>query len=209
MITDAIRDQNVLRFGIEYVGKYKHKNKSNLFIDIEVEDIDKKEVFDDPRRLEKIADYIIAYHNHKTFNKDYSRIVLLSAALDNALQYYDIFQRKKETGEHDLRIATIFTYGTNEEDEDAQDYIPGDELPMAAELKVDYKSSHTRDKLEAYIGDYNKMYGTSYSTKDSRLFEGYFKDISKRLKEREKPTFNDKKRQAGSLDSCQYDAHWL
>ncbi len=192
VITDAIHDQNVLRFGIEYVGKYKHKNKSNLFIDIEVEDIDKKEVFNDPRRLEKIADYIIAYHDHKTFNTDYSALFAVSS-IDNAIQYYDIFHRKKEANEHDLRIATIFTYETNEEDEDAQDYIPGDELPMAAELKVDYKSSHTRDKLEAYIGDYNKMYGTSFSTKDSKLFEGYFKDISKRLKEREKTAFDDEK----------------
>jgi type I restriction enzyme R subunit len=54
VITDAIRDQNVLKFGIEYVGKYK--NKSNTFIDIEVEAIDKKEVFDAPKRLEKIVD---------------------------------------------------------------------------------------------------------------------------------------------------------
>ena len=43
MITDAIRDQNVLKFGIEYVGKYKQKG--NTFIDIEVEDIDKEEVY--------------------------------------------------------------------------------------------------------------------------------------------------------------------
>lgn len=57
VITDAIKDQNVLRFGIEYIGKYKRK--SNTFIDIEVEDIDKAEVFADPKRLEKIADYIM------------------------------------------------------------------------------------------------------------------------------------------------------
>ncbi len=84
VITDAIRDQNVLRFGIEYVGKYKHKNESNLFIDIEVEDIDKKEVFNDPRRLEKITNYIIAYHEHKTFNKDYSALFAVSS-IDHAL----------------------------------------------------------------------------------------------------------------------------
>ena len=43
------------------------------------------------------------------------------------------------------------------------------------------------------MGDYNQMYNTSYSTKDSKLFEGYFKDISKRLKDREKKNFNDEK----------------
>ena len=64
---------------------------------------------------------------------------------------------------------------------------------MAAEPELTYQSSHTRDKLEGFIGDYNTMYGTSYTTKDSKLFEGYFKDISKRLKEREKQNFNDEK----------------
>jgi len=192
VITDAIRDQNVLRFGIEYVGKYRQKG--NTFIDIEVEDIDKTEVFNDEKRLAKIADYIIAYHGHKTFNKDYSAIFAVSS-IANAIKYYDIFKKKKEAGEHDLRIATIFTYGTNEDDEDAQDYLPGDEeLPMAADPKVAYISKHTRDKLEACICDYNKMYGTSFSTKDGQAFENYFKDISKRLKEREKETAKDEDR---------------
>lgn len=192
VITDAIRDQNVLRFGIEYIGKYKQKG--NTFIDIEVEDIDKAEVFNDEKRLAKIADYIIAYHGQKTFNKDYSAIFAVSS-IANAIKYYDILQEKKEAGEHNLRIATIFTYGANEEDEDAQDYLPGDEeeLPMAAEPQVAYVSSHTRDKLENCIADYNAMYGTSFSTKDSQQFENYFKDISKRLKEREKENFNDEK----------------
>ena len=193
VITDAIRDQNVLRFGIEYIGKYKQKG--NTFIDIEVEDIDKAEVFNDEKRLAKIADYIIAYHGHKTFNKDYSAIFAVSS-IANAIKYYDILQQKKEAGEHDLRIATIFTYGANEEDEDAQDYLPGDEeeLPMAADPQVAYISSHTRDKLESCITDYNAMYGTSFSTKDSQAFENYFKDISKRLKEREKETAKDEDR---------------
>jgi type I restriction enzyme, R subunit len=192
VITDAIRDENVLRFGVEYIGKYKQKGKTLL--DIEVEAIDKAEVFNDEKRLAKIADYILAYHDQKTFNKDYSAIFAVSS-IANAIKYYEILQKKKEAGEHDLRIATIFTYGANEEDEDAQDYLPGDEeeLAMAADPKVAYLSKHTRDKLEACIGDYNKMYGTSFSTKDSQAFENYFKDISKRLKEREKQTFNDEK----------------
>lgn len=191
VITDAIRDQNVLKFGIEYVGKYKQKG--NTFIDIEVEDIDKAEVLNDEKRLAKITDYIIAYHNQKTFNKEYSALFAVNS-IENVIKYYDIFKQKKEAGEHDLRIATIFTYGANEEDGDAQDYLPGDELPMAAEPQLVYKASHTRDKLEAYIVDYNKQYNTSFSTKDSQQFENYFKDISKRLKEREKETFKEEDR---------------
>jgi type I restriction enzyme R subunit len=192
VITDAIRDQNVLRFGIEYVGKYK--NKSNAFIDIEVEDIDKQEVLDSEKRINKIVDYIIAYHNQKTFNKDYSALLAVSS-IDNVIKYYDHFQQKKRAGEHDLRIATIFTYGTNEDSDEAQDFLPADEVDfdVLADPKVIYQSSHTRDKLEDYIGDYNKMYGTSFSTKDSQQFENYFKNISQRLKEREKENFNNEK----------------
>ncbi|CAM3084637.1 type I restriction endonuclease subunit R [Flavobacterium frigoris] len=191
VITDAIHDQNVLPFGIEYVGKYKNKSKS--FIDIEVEEIDKQEVLDSPKRIEKIVDYIIAYHDQKTFSKQYSALLTVSS-IDNAIQYYDFFQQKKEAGEHDLRIATIFTYGANEDSDEAQDYLPGDyDFDVAAEPESSYSSSHSRDKLETYIGHYNQMYNGSFTTKDSKLFESYFNDISGRLKNREKENFNDKK----------------
>jgi len=190
VITDAIRDQNVLRFGIEYIGKYKQKG--NTFMDIEVEDIDRPEVYADEKRLAKIVDYIIAYHDQKTFNREFSALFAISS-IDTLVKYYEIFKKKKEAGEHDLRVATIFTYGANEDDEDAQDNLPGDELAMAAEAKENYQSKHSRDKLNEFIRDYNSLYGTAFSTDDDKLFEGYFKDISKRLKEREKETFNDEK----------------
>ena len=190
VITDAIRDQNVLRFGIEYIGKYKQKG--NTFMDIEVEDIDRPEVYADEKRIAKIVDYIIAYHDQKTFNREFSALFAISS-IDTLVKYYEIFKKKKEAGEHDLRVATIFTYGANEDDEDAQDNLPGDELAMAAEAKENYKSKHSREKLNEFIRDYNSLYGTAFSTDDDKLFEGYFKDISKRLKEREKETFNDEK----------------
>jgi type I restriction enzyme R subunit len=192
VITDAIRDENVLRFGIEYVGKYK--NKSNTFIDIEVEDIDKQEVLDSEKRINKIVDYIIAYHNQKTFSRDYSALLAVSS-INNVIQYYDLFQQKKAAGEHDLRIATVFTYGTNEDSDEAQDFLPEDEVDfdVMAEPQTSYQSKHTRDKLESYIGDYNNMFGTSYSTKDSESFQKYAQNISKRLKDREKENFNNEK----------------
>jgi type I restriction enzyme R subunit len=190
VITDAIRDQNVLRFGIEYIGKYEQKG--NTLIDIDVEDIDRPEVLNDEKRLGKIVDYIIAYHDQKTFNKEFSALFATSS-INNLIKYYELFKKKKEAGEHDLRIATIFTFGANEDDEDAQDFLPEEELAMAADPQATYQSKHTRDKLDEFISDYNKMYGTAFSTKDSEQFQNYFKDISKRLKEREKATFNDDK----------------
>jgi type I restriction enzyme, R subunit len=191
VITDAIRDQNVLKFSVEYIGKYKQKG--NTFIDIEVEDIDTAEVLNDTRRLEKITDYIIHYHNQKTFSTDYSALFAVNS-IENLIKYYDLFKKKKEEGKHNLRIATIFTYGTNDNDNDAGDYLPAEEdFAMAAEPKMVYLSSHNRDKLETYIEDYNQQYGTAFSTRDGQQFENYFKDISKRLKEREKENFNDER----------------
>lgn len=193
VITDAIRDQNVLRFSVEYLGKYKKTGNSE--IDIDVEAIDSREVLDAPDRLEKIVDYIVQHHDQKTHNKAYSAIFAVSS-IANLIIYYDLFKQKIETHKSDIRIATIFTYGANEEDADADGSLSADDYgtSIAAEPEVIYKSSHSRDKLDEFIGDYNKMFHTSFSTKDGQQFENYFKDISKRLKEREKDGYPDKNR---------------
>lgn len=192
VITDAIRDQNVLRFSIEYIGRYRQKG--NTFLDIEVEDIDTKEVIDSPVRLGKVVDHIIHYHDQKTHNREYTAIFAVSS-IDNLIKYYDIFKEKKEAGEHDLRVATIFTYGVNEDDLEADGSIPDySSYSMVAETQALYGTKHTREKLDDFISDYNGMYGTNYNTKDSNKFENYFKDISKRIKDREKEGFNDKDR---------------
>lgn len=190
VITDAIRDQNVLRFSIEYIGKYKQKG--NTFIDIDVEAIDTKEVIDSPERLEKITDYIIRYHNQKTHNREYTAMFAVSS-IENLIKYYELFSKKKKAGDHDLRIATIFSYVANEDDADAIGLLPGD-LDLAAETHLAYKASHSREKLDEFIADYNAMYNTVFSTRDSRQYENYYKDISKRIKDREKVGFNDKHR---------------
>ena len=181
VITDAIRDENVLKFSVEYVGKYKNKNSATE-IDIQVEDIDVEELMESPERLEKIADYIIAYHNKKTHNKTFTGMFCVSS-IATLIKYYETFQRKKTEGKHDLKIATIFSYTQNEDDADADGFIP-EELPMAAEANAIYSNSHTREKLDGFIEDYNQMFGSAFSTKDSQSFYNYYNDISKKVKER-------------------------
>jgi len=191
VITDAIRDQNVLKFSIEYVGHYKQKG--NTALDIKVEDIDTREVYDDPGRLEKVVDYIIQYHNQKTHNRDFTAMFAVSS-IDNLIQYYEFFKQKKGAGAHDLNIVSIFSFGANEADPDAIGMLPADYAMVAEEPQQAYESSHHRDSLDDIIDDYNAMYGTSFSTKDGVHFNNYFKDISKRIKEREKVGFNSKDR---------------
>jgi type I restriction enzyme R subunit len=183
VITDAIKDENVLKFSVEYVGRYKQKEGGSN-VDIEVEEIDTKELMESPLRLEKITDYIINNHSRKTHNKEFTGMFCVSS-VDTLIKYFDIFQKKKEAGEHNLRIATIFSYAANEDDADANGFIP-EEVSVVEEPKALYGlNTHSRDKLEEFIRHYNTMFGTKFSTKDSETFYNYYNDISKKVKERQ------------------------
>lgn len=208
VITDAIKDENVLKFSVEYVGRY-YRRAANLGgsnitttapgteIDIEVEDIDTKELMEDESRLEKITDYIIAHHGRKTHNRQFTAMFCISN-VSTLIKYVDLFKRKKEAGQHNLNIATIFSYGVNEDDADADGVynyelgIRNDELgemnyeySEAAEPQAEYKVNlHSRDKLEEYIQDYNQLFGDNFTTKDPQSYYNYYNDISKKVKER-------------------------
>lgn len=183
VITDAIKDENVLKFSVEYVGRYKQKDDAATNIDIEVEDIDKKELMESPQRLEKISDYILANHKRKTHNQEFTGMFCVSG-VKTLIKYYDILKQKKDDGQHDLKIATIFSYVANEADADANGFIP-EELSVVEDPKVLYgMNTHSRDKLDEFIGDYNEMFGTKFSTRDSQSFYNYYNDISKKVKER-------------------------
>ena len=188
VITDAIKDENVLKFSVEYVGRYKQKDTATE-IDIEVEDIDTQELMEDEKRLEKIADYIINNHNRKTHSKDFSAMFCVDS-VKSLIRYYDIFKRKKLAGEHNLNIATIFSYAANEDDADANGFIP-EEVSVVEEPRVLYGlQAHSREKLDEYIEDYNQLYDVKYSTKTSEDFYNYYNDISKKLKDRERQPEN-------------------
>ncbi|PST87876.1 deoxyribonuclease HsdR [Photobacterium sp. NCIMB 13483] len=187
VIVDAIRDNNVLKFAIEYVGRYQYKDGSNNNLDIEVEDIDTKELLSSPARLDKITDYIIAHHRRKTHSRDYNAMFCVSG-VPELVQYYELLAKKKAEGKHNLKVATIFSYEANEEEEYELGKGDAVELQEAAAKYLndgDAVKLHSRDKLESFIGDYNKMFGTSYTTKDSESFYNYYKNISKRVKAKE------------------------
>lgn len=179
VITDAIRDRNVLKFSIEYLNTVKVKED---VVDIKVEDIDTAEVLEAPERLENNVDFIINNHNRKTHNRSFTAIFCVQN-VKTLIKYYELFQAKKEAGEHDLKVATIYSYQANQLDEDAQGFIPDEDYAdFAAEPSSKYDTKHTRDKLEEFIGDYNQMFKTNYSTNE---FYSYYKDIGKRVKNRQ------------------------
>ncbi len=176
VITDAISDGNVLKFAIEYIQTFKERNNTN---DEQVENIDIQEVYESDERISKVVDYIIDNHSRKTHSKRFNAIFCVGGSqksTDVLIKYYEQFKAKK----HDLKIATIFSYSANEDDKDANGI-------NEEEIDIDTKNInvHTREKLDEYIQDYNEMFNTSFSTKDSKSFYNYYNDISKRTKNRE------------------------
>lgn len=174
VITDAIRDENVLKFSVEYIRTVQQKDG---IADIEVEAIDTKEAMEAPARINNITDYIIANHDRKTHGREFTAIFCVSNVA-TLTAYYDLFKQKKEAKQHNLRIGTIFSYQANEEDSDADGFIDTEVLDNSNNAPV---NTHSREKLDAYIADYNAMFGTNYSTD---IFYDYYKDIGKRVKAR-------------------------
>lgn len=154
LIQNAINDNNVLGFSVEYFKLYENKSDK----DLQVEDIDTKEVLESNERLKVIAQYIVDNHDRKTYNKEFNSIFAVNGR-PVLHKYYEIFKEL----DSDLKIATIFSFGANEDPEDIDD------------------DEHSRDKLERYISDYNRIFDTNFSTD---TFDKYYKDISKKSKER-------------------------
>lgn len=152
LIKDAIKDNNVLGFSVEYISTFRGQYDIND--DTRVKAIDTKEVFMDDHRISDIANHIINNHGAKTKNGKYTAMFTVQD-VPMLVKYYDMFK----TIDHNLKIAAIFTYGANEDAEG--------------------RDEHSRDSLERIIADYNKIFDTNYSTD---TFSNYFSDVSRKVK---------------------------
>ena len=155
LIKDAIKDENVLGFSVDYMKFVEWNGKTEE--DLMVEGIDTDEVFMSDDRIRLIAQDIIDHHDIKTRNRKYNALFTVSS-IPLLIKYYDMFKSLK----HDLKIGTIFTYGANED--------------------LDKNPEHSREALDRCMDDYNKMFKTNFSTHN---FDSYFRDICKRIKNTE------------------------
>ncbi len=176
IITNAISDRNVLGFAVEYVGRYKHKEPdvldADIFSDVEVEKIDTKEVLESDERLEKITDWVLSDWKRKTKNGKFNAL-FACPSIEVLKKYYSLFKQKKPD---DFKIATIFTYQANESEKADMlevDVFANEGMPV---------NQHSRDFLENCIKEYNELFDTNFST--DRFYD-YYKDIQKRMKNRE------------------------
>lgn len=171
-IKEAIDDENVLGFSVEYYSTFNLKNKDgdDLSTDEMIENgIDTKKVYSNRERLEKIVNFIIEHHNNKTSNREYQSIFAISN-IDTLIEYYRIFKERNTN----LKIAGIFTYDANVDlaNDEGTFEVEGDEC------------KHPREYLDEIVADYNKMFGDNFNLNADNGFNSYFIDISKKVKER-------------------------
>lgn len=159
LIKDAIRDGNVLGFSVEYISTFA--KELHEMDDTYVANIDENELWMADDRLKLVAQHMLDNHYKKTRNQMYTSIFTVQS-IPMAIKYYKIFKQLKEEGKHDLNVSTIFTYGANEDSKQQTD------------------NKHTKDELAEIMKDYNATFDKNYSL-DS--FDGFFNDISKRVKQ--------------------------
>lgn len=182
-IVNAINDGNVLPFRIDYINTIKEKENIQ---DKKVNAIDIEKAMSDPNRIKEVVSYIIDHFEQKTMrNKHYElkdqrlsgfNSIFAVSSIPVAKKYY--FELKKQLKEKnkDLRVATIFSYSVNEEEN--TDNLDDESFDTE---NLDLGS---REFLEEAISDYNKMFGTNYDT-SSDGFQLYYENLSKRTKDKE------------------------
>jgi type I restriction enzyme R subunit len=182
-IVDAINDQNVLPFRIDYI---KTIEVAKGLKDQEVSAIDTEAALLAPERIRKIVAYVLEHFDQKTRRGTLYRLdngkrrsgfnsIFACASIESAKRFYSEFsaQQASKPNNQKLKIAMIYTYSANEE---SQDGIIDDDG-----LDVDNLDGSAREALEASIKSYNSMFATNYDTSAER-FQNYYKDVSMRLK---------------------------
>lgn len=180
-IVDAINDGNVLPFRIDFVNTMKMKNGVP---DEKVRAIDKQGALESPERIRDIVKYVLDHFDQKTKRKAHyfhkgRRVegfnsIFAASSIPMAMKYYTEFKKQLKERNRELNIALIYSYNPNEGEID----ILEDES-----FDTDKLDKTSRDFLEDAIKDYNKMFNVNYDTGGE--FENYYKDISRRMINRE------------------------
>jgi type I restriction enzyme R subunit len=184
-IVDAINDKNVLPFRIDYINTIKTQETIK---DKKVPAIDTERALLAPERISQVVSYIREHFDQKTkrastYGHKGKRLagfnsLFACASIDAAKRYYTEFkEQQKELPEAKrLKVGLIYSFAANEEESDG---LLGDEG-----FETEALDATSRDFLDAAIRDYNALFGTSYDTSSDK-FQNYYKDLSKRLKDRE------------------------
>ncbi|EJH0924163.1 type I restriction endonuclease subunit R [Salmonella enterica] len=182
VITDAIRDEKVLKFKVDYNDVRPH------FKAIESEQDEKKlsaaenrQALLHPIRIKEISQYILNNFRQKTHRlhagaKGFNAMFAVSS-VDAAKLYYESLKDLQKDSNKPLKIATIFSFVANEE----QDAV-GDILDESFDISA--MNSSAKEFLSAAIADYNALFKTNFSV-ESKGFQNYYRDLAKQVKAKE------------------------
>ena len=182
VITDAIRDEKVLKFKVDYNNVRPHfRNIETELDEQKLSAAENKQALLHPARINEISQYIlhnfrIKTHRNQSDSKGFNAMFAVSS-VDAAKCYYEELNRLQKDSEKPLKIATIFSFAANEE-QSAIGEIPDENFePSAMDLSA-------KEFLAKAIDDYNTLFGTSYGI-DGKEFQNYYRDLAKRVKNKE------------------------
>lgn len=182
VITDAIRDEKVLKFKVDY------NDVRPKFKEIETEQDEKKltaaenkQALLHEERIREISQYILNQFRQKTHrlqvgSKGFNAMFAVSS-VDAAKLYYESFKELQKDQDKPLKVATIFSFSANEE-QDAVGEIQDESFEVSA------MESTAKEFLRAAINDYNALFQTNFGV-DSNNFQNYYRDLAKKVKDRE------------------------
>ena len=182
VITDAIRDEKVLKFKVDY------NDVRPKFKTIEMEQDEKKlstsetrEALLHPERIKEVSQYILKNFRVKTHRshiaaKGFNAMFAVSS-VDAAKLYYESLNNLQKNSEKPLKIATIFSFAANEEQSAIGDILDETFEPSAMD-------SSAKEFLILAIKDYNEMFKTNFGV-ESKEFQNYYRDLANRVKKQE------------------------
>lgn len=182
VITDAIRDEKVLKFKVDYNDvRPKFKAVETEQDEKKLDSADYRQALLHPERIREISQYILNNFRQKTHrlhtgNKGFNAMFAVSS-VDAAKLYYETLKQLQTKSDRPLKIATIFSFAANEE-QDAIGDIADEGFDVSA------LNSSAKEFLSAAISDYNALFKTNFSI-DSKGFQNYYRDLAKQVKAKE------------------------
>lgn len=182
VITDAIRDEKVLKFKVDYNDvRPQFKALEAERDEVKLSAAENRHLLLHPDRIKEISQYIlqnfkIKTHRNQGNNKGFNAMFAVNS-VEAAKLYYEELNNLQKGNEKPLKIATIFSFAPNEEQNAVGDIAEENFEPSAM-------SSSAKEFLAKAISDYNTMFKTSFGV-DSKEFQNYYRDLAKRVKSQE------------------------
>ena len=181
VLTDAIRDQKVLKFMVDYNDVRPQFKAIESEQDLtKLSAAENKKALLHPIRITEISRYILDHFGQKTHRltgKGFNAMFAVSS-VDAAKAYYRELQNQQKDSEKPLKIATIFSYAANESQ------VAIGEIDDESFSPADLADISSKEFLSSCIADYNQLFGTNF-TINGNDFQNYYRDLAKRVKNRE------------------------